>query len=543
MRPSVADALALLLILLCFTLLGLLLPVGAEPPIGDAWSYAWSARQLAEHGVVRLTEFQAMSLVGQLWLTRPFTWAFSAEPAFLNLLTFAFSAAVACLFFLVLRSSGAPRGLAGLGVAVLVLDPIYLAQSMTYDTEIYFLFASLLGVLAFTHWLRTERAGLLWLAGASFALAVLIRQHAITFALAALFALWWRGRRSEPGARALGFAPFAALALAPLALLGFYAWLHLEHGVPKAYVWQQAELMSRLARPTDQIVQTLGGGLASLHYLALYAAPLLPGLVLSDASRRHRRPAYAAATLVVGAGTGLLWLRGQRMPYLPLGYLDLLLDPVHGMLSGRALALVLTVLSALLAIALLGELVSRGLAASSRETAGGAREASIALLAASTALLVAFTIGTGLRFERHLLPPLPFLIALLLTAPTPRAAVAAGWVMLAPAALLSLHFVDQRVRAFDCEWRAAEAAVALGYAPFSIDGGFAFNGYHSYQRLFRMYGRYTAMPWSPDAHPLAPIVIRQMPLPDETHELLKQYHCPNRAGLPDFEYWILRRRS
>jgi hypothetical protein len=543
MRPSVADALALLPILLCFTLLGLLLPVGAKPPIGDAWSYAWSARQLAEHGVVRLTEFQAMSLVGQLWLTRPFTWAFSAEPAFLNLLTFAFSAVVACLFFLLLRATGAPRGLAGLGVAVLVFDPTYLAQSMTYDTEIYFLFAGLLGLLAFTHWLRTGRAGLLWLAGASFALAVLIRQHAITFALAALFALWWRGRRSEPGARAFGFAPFAALALAPLALLGFYAWLHLEHGVPKAYVWQQAELMSRLAHPTDHIVQTLGGGLASLHYLALFAAPLLPGLVLGDASRRHRRPAYAAATLVVGAGTGLLWLRGQHMPYLPLSFLHRPFDPLHGLLSGRALALALTSLSALLAIALLGEFVSRGLAASSRETAGGARQASIALLAASTALLVAFTIGTGLRFERHLLPPLPFLIALLLTAPTSRAAVAAGWVMLAPAALLSLHFVDQRVRAFDCEWRAAEAAVTLGYAPFSIDGGFAFNGYHSYQRLFRMYGRYTAMPWSPDAHPLAPIVIRRMPLPNETHELLEQYHCPNRAGLPDFEYWILRRRS
>jgi hypothetical protein len=73
MRPSVADALALLLILLCFGLLGVLLPVPADGPIGDAWSFAWSARELAEHRVVRLTDFQAMTLVGQLWLTRPFT--------------------------------------------------------------------------------------------------------------------------------------------------------------------------------------------------------------------------------------------------------------------------------------------------------------------------------------------------------------------------------------------------------------------------------------------------------------------------------------
>ena len=404
MRPRVAEAWPLLVILLGFTLLGLLLPVGAEPPIGDAWSYAWSARELAEHGVLRLTDFQAMTLVGQLWLTRPFTWAVSAEPAFLNLLTFGFSAATACLCFGLLREVGAPRGFAWLGLSVLVFDPTYLAQSMTYDTEIYFLFASLLGALAFSRWLRTEQMWLLWLAAAAFALAVLIRQHAIAFPLAAAVALWW-DRRRRP--RALGLAPLAALSLAPLALLGFYGWLHLSHGVPKAYLWQQADLLARLGHPNELLAYTASGSLISVHYLALFVAPLLPALLLGAAPRRHRLGAYAAVALAIGVGTALLWLDGRRMPYLQIGPLHVLFQPLLGLVSKATLDSALTGLSALLSVLLLGELASRWLASRSREAAASPREASIVFVAASAALLLALTIAAGLRFERHLVLPLP----------------------------------------------------------------------------------------------------------------------------------------
>ena len=107
--------------------------------------------------------------------------------------------------------------------------------------------------------------------------------------------------------------------------------------------------------------------------------------------------------------------------------------------------------------------------------------------------------------------------------------------------LLSLHFVDQRVRGFACEWETARSAVELGYAPFSIDGGFAFNGYYSYPRLSRLYERYTPMPWPPDQHPGARILVRGTLFPAGDHELLERHRCPNRAGLPDFEFLILRR--
>jgi hypothetical protein len=538
MPHRIAEARAILVILLAFVLVGLLLPVGAEAPIGDAWSYAWSARQLAEHGTLRLTGFQAMSLIGQLWLTWPFAWAFSAEPAVLNAVTFGFSALTACLFFGLLRAAGASQALAALGVAVLVANPTYLAESLTYDTEIYFLFVGLLGSLAFARWLQNGASALLWLSGAAFAEAVLIRQHAIVFPLAALFALWWS--RGERRGR-LGLAPAAALALTPLALLGFYAWLQLEHGLPRAFAWQQAELRARLTHPAVFLAYSLNGGLISLHYLALFVAPLLPVLVLGEAPRRHRPRAYAAAAVVVAVGTGLLWLSGRRMPYLPLGSLDRILEPLEVLVSGSTLTRALTGFTALLSFVLIGELSSRGLALRSARVPPSARAAIIAFCSATAALLLGISVTTGLRFERYLLLPLPFLIAVLLGQRAPRAAMACGWLVLAPALGLSLHFVDQRVRATRCEWETARQAVELGYAPFSIDAGFAFNGYYSYERLQRLYAPDSIVPWSPERHPRARILVRPLLFADAADELLQSHVCANRPGLPDLAYGIFRK--
>jgi hypothetical protein len=531
------DVRGLTVVLLTFVALGLFLPVGPEVPIGDSWSYAWSARQLEQNGVLRLTDFQSATLVGQLLLTLPATLLVSSAPAFLNLLTFCFSAVTACILFLLLRAVGTPRASALLGVAALVFNPIYLAQSVTYDTEIYFLFASLLGILAFIRWQHSGRDRELWLSGAAFALAVLIRQHAITFPAAAWVALRWPRRQEDRRMRgARGFSVLASFALAPLALVGFYAWIHFFNGVPKAYSWQQADLRDRLAHPAALLVYALNGILASVHYLGLFLAPMLPGLVYGDSRRRHRLLAYAAAGLVVSVGTGLLWLEGLHMPYLPNG-------PIASLNLTAGLGRVLTCVSALLAIVLLAEVTSRCLARQPLETPASTRDTSLVFLGASAMLLLAFCIATGIRFERYLLLPFPFLIPLLVSTRDTRVALAGGCLLLVPTLLFSPYFVDQRVRVFACEWKAAQAAVALGYAPFSIDGGFAFNGYYSYERISRLYRRFSsAMPWNPGDHPAAKVLVRAVPLSSATHELLQRHRCANHLGLRDFEMLIYRRK-
>jgi len=393
-------------------------------------------------------------------------------------------------------------------------------------------------------WLRGGRPWQLGLAGAAFALAVLIRQHALVFPIAAAATLWWRRRGDDRGARAgLRLWPGASLALAPLALIAFYAWLRIDHGVPKAYVWQQADLLERLAKPAAFAGYAAIGIFQSLHYLALFLAPLLPVLAFARASGRRRLVAYAAATLLVGGGTALLWQHGQRMPYLPnLITLHEVFLPHRFLTDDAPLRTPATILSTLLAIVLLAEFTARWPARPPLETPPPPRNPALAFLTASAALLLAFSIATGIRFERYLLLPLPFLMPLLLAAPARRAALVAGCLVLVPLSALSLYFVDQRVRFAECEWNAAHAAMELDYARFSIDGGVAFNGYFSYERMSHAYGRDLAMPWHPTNHPAAVLLVRPLPLPSHSYDLLQRHHCANHLGLPDFELLLYRRK-
>jgi len=41
-------------IALSYLLVGLVLPIGPNVPLGDSWTFAWSARELAEHGRLAL---------------------------------------------------------------------------------------------------------------------------------------------------------------------------------------------------------------------------------------------------------------------------------------------------------------------------------------------------------------------------------------------------------------------------------------------------------------------------------------------------------
>jgi hypothetical protein len=521
-----------------FAALGLSLPLGFDFPINDSWSYAWSARQLCELGELRLTDWQAMTLVGQLLLSLPACWLFSADPLVLNLFTGVLSAATAVLFFLVLRLAGAGRGPALLGVAVLVGNPIYLAQSVTFGTEIFFLFAATAGLLALVAWDHSGRGWQLWAAGAAFALAALVRQHAIVFSLAGLAGL--AGRRRE------GWWPLLPWLLAPLCLGLFYLWLHAFHGVPKAFSWQQADMLERLLDPLRLLRAVFFGSVASLHYLAVFLLPVVPLLWLRRRAEplRTGRLGWAVAgtgSALVLVGTGLLFREGIRMPYLPnIVALPQVLSPLGASAAAPALERALTpatTVCALLLFAALGLALRAGPGAT--EPGAGLRR--FALL--SGLLLLAFSIATGLRFDRHLLLPIPFLLPTLLGGRTARAGAVLGLLLLLPMAVFSWTLVDQRIRRAACTWEAAEALVEAGYRPFQIDAGFAFNGYHFYQELSRRHGAGHAQPWRPEAHPGAELLVRSRPQRANRLEPVDVRHCPNHLGLKRLTTYVYRRRE
>jgi hypothetical protein len=528
-RPG--DVAALGAIAVAFMLLAVMLPVGSDFPIGDSWSYSWSAQQLCDHGVVRLGGFVAMTLVGQLALTAPVCALFSSEHQVLNLFTYFLSMLTMMLVYLGLRGLRVGAGPALLGVFTIALNPVYLMQSNSYDTEIYFLFASFLGIASLIAWNRDGRSWQLWLAGSAFVLAILVRQHALVFFLAGLaYVLSTRDRR-----RSL-LLPWA---LSPLALVLCYSWLVAIHGVPVAYQNHQAALLSRLANPGGLVLESLAGAVRCAHYLGLYLLPLLP--ILFDRSRerddrRGRALVYGLVATFIMTGTAALYLGNELMPYLQnVVSVNQVLKPFGESTLPGSVALLLTLTTACAGIVVGFWLCVEAREALARPAANAPDVGLRRFLLISAALLVGFTILTVPRFDRYLLLPFPLLLLLGLAGPIRPGRVLLGWTLSLPIALFSVFFVEERTRDFECEWRAAQDLLAAGYSAEQIDGGWAFNGWHDYERAPKGTGTFRIRPRTPV------VLVRGLKFEHPQLEHIGARICESRWGTRPYEFHLYKR--
>lgn len=520
-------------IALSYLLVGLVLPIGPNVPLGDSWTFAWSARELAEHGRLVLSEGQSMTLVAQLLLAAPVGLLFAATPSVLNLFNFCLSGVTTVLFFLSFRALDLPRTSALLAAGTLAANPIWLAQSVSFDTETSFLFFSALGLVALLVWDRGGPRAAIWLSGTAFAAAVLVRQHGIVYALAGfLYAAWSRPRRSTV---------LAAFLLPVAALVGFYAWLHLVHGVPKAFVWSQKILAVRLSHPAGLAIASAVGLVAAAHYYGLFLIPLLPlagslGTLVPTRGPRARATAgllvlLALGTVLAGFGFGMVMPSLPNVVTLEAASAPFGIDgPMVGLRIGLTAIAVATGAWALLA----------GLAHSFQ--GNGASTAARHFVAACAALLLAFSLLTGLFFDRYLLLPLPFLVPLVLPRRVPRRlGVVASTGLLAVVLGFSIFYVDQRIRSSACEWEVAQALLRETQDPHRIDGGVAFNGYYSYRWLSKAYGAAQQDPWPPWVQPSADLVVRPFALDDPRVKEIDRHRCPNHARLEPFQVFVYRR--
>lgn len=513
----------------------LALPLASDVPIGDAAHYAWSARHWTEAGELRISDWPAMSLVGQLWLAAPLATALGPRPAVLGSFTFALAAVAAALLHLLLRSRGAGVRAAGLATALLVANPIWLAQAVTFDTEVYFLLFTVAGLLALARWERSRRPWQLGLACAAIAYAALIRQHALVVSLGAAVH-WWRAPRERR-------FPLLPWALPLLALAGYYLWLAEVHGLSKEVTSRGEFLAARLRQPWTAAWPLFCDLSAAAHYLGLF---LLPLLVLPTAgrepagARRALRAALPALALVAAATAALaLWSHPfseeRLMPYVPnVATLGAFFRPVASRLPDWVepgwMQRVLTLLSGLAAVLLL---LRAGTAAAQADPFD-------ALLLGSAALLSGFGALTGsASFDRYFLVP----FALLLPVLAPRVRLTRersllALSLLALEALAALYFVDQRIRTRRCPWQLASDLVTRGAAPLSIDAGFEFNTYHNYAYYSRTWGRELARPWRPEDAPEATLVLSLYPRAEARLRLLEVRECPNRSPLDPIATWV-----
>jgi hypothetical protein len=533
------DLFCLALIGMAYLGIGVLVPVGAEVPLGDSWSYLWSARQLIESGRLVLTDFQSMTLIGQLVLAAPVGLLLSGEPAVLNAFAFHLSAVTAGLFFCCFRALGHSPGASLLATAVLVANPIWLAQSISFDTEIPFLFFSALGLLGLLVWDRGGSGAALWLSMLAFAASVTVRQHGLVYAIAgALFALRRRATRRTP------ILPFA---LPVLALAGVYLWIELVHGVPKAFSWSTKMVLGRLLQPGILLDAVAFGLVAAVLYLGLFLLPVLPLWPRVADPRREARPSagsllLAVAVLVVGTA-GIALRFGVLMPMLPnVVTLEAVARPLGWEGALLWARLVLTALSLVAAAGLLLRVLPRCLDRLVGDGGGPASSSAWTFLAACAALLIAFSLATGLHFDRYLLLPLPFLVPFAVPSVlTSRGRAVVSVTLVSLCLAFSLFFVDQRVRAARCEWGVGQELLRDTGDLHRIDAGVAFNGYYSYDWLSKKYGQHQDNPWPSWVNPEADLVVRGFELRDPRVQQISVRECPNLRGLRPYRAYVYRR--
>lgn len=253
-----------------------LIGINGNFPLNDDWQYAYPVQQLVEEGELEMRGYFAPNIILQVFWGYLFCWlAGSFSFTWLRLSTLALAALGGWAMYTLGRRPGISPGLSLLGAAILLFNPLYFSLSFSYMTDVPFLAAVLLALLAFQQFLVKEESEWLFAACLLSVAAYLIRQPGIV--LLPAFGLWrvW-GRRGSRGSIAL--ALFLAL-LAASVYLGYEKlakpWLGISGNfVPVSRLYLEIILAAPLAY-AEELARKF---LKTWIYLGLFGLPLLPFL-------------------------------------------------------------------------------------------------------------------------------------------------------------------------------------------------------------------------------------------------------------------------
>ncbi len=450
--------------------LGLLALPRGEFPIHDETYYAGPAVRLAQTGALLLDE--------EIWASSVtlITWGALALKLFggglvvLRCAMLALGVLCVLAFDALLRQLDFDRGPRALALTALAVQPLFVSRSVSFMTEMPFELFVLTALATGLAGLRQRQLGLLAAAGGCAAAAFLTRQIGVLVVVALAV-----GVLGSPGLRKR-WRPWLALLLPSIVVIAAFCWwrygssdpsLAAEPFVAAADQWQQPrellwELVLRLAH--------------AMAYLGAFALPLL-------AAHSSRLPTYlrqldgrGRLALAMGLVIGLasFGVAGQQ----PLPYLGNAAHPLRGLVREMPLAVEAAIgHSVITGVACLfwgaGGLVL-GLAFA-RWWQNGARwwgHAHLPCYATGVLLLLA-PLGAPVFYERYHFPLLPFAFVLCLVAlrPLPIGRLPAAAVLTLCASLSIAFMIDKGQRAA-VTWQAAEALVAEGVPPQTIEAGF-----------------------------------------------------------------------
>jgi 4-amino-4-deoxy-L-arabinose transferase-like glycosyltransferase len=497
-----ADWLTIAAIAAAWAAMAILIDPAGDFPLNDDWAYGLPVKWLVEDGRLRVTDWGAMTLVAHVLLGSLFAGIGGFSFTALRVSTLAIAPVGLASTYLAGREVGLPRWLATAMAALFLANPIFIALSQTFMTDVFFWSLMMLAIFLLVRGVRRGRSASYWAGWAAVLAAALVRQLALAIPIGLVvglalrdgFGRSWLVRVVLPAAAI--FAVVAAYPRVAAATIGLSA--------------SYARTQDSLRQVFDGVIHLRLGALKPLvHGLGRGAMHLgwwmLPLLVLLPPARRpDDGPGKGVVTPLAAAGiaaalTAILWATGSLMPLGSAG--SILVDFGTGprtLGGGRAAHappafwVAFTALSAFGTATILLILASsarRGLARLIATRDPRPLWLPASLVVAGMVYCIPFGYY-GPWFDRYMLPEMGLMVLLLASV----AAAPVGGIRrpsaprLALSVVLALAYLGFGVAsAHDylawnrARWQAARSLLASGdVTPREIEGGFEFDKYYSY---------------------------------------------------------------
>ena len=463
-----------------------------EFPTTDDWAYLASVRSLVETGRLNFSDWAAANFLTHYLWGALFAWPLGVSYFAVRLSTIVAALLGATALYLLLRSDRADPRVALLGAGVMLFNPLSMALSFGFMSDIGFTAAEV-GAVTMLATAALSRSRARAAAGWVLALAALLnRQIGITIPLGWGMATSWAEARPSPWRHLRHWLPLVLLYLVNGA---FAWWLRVSGNLPAFFNRQSSGILTRaIEHPIDLLLWTLKLVPQIFYYTGALTIPLtivllptwlamrsprkrigilvafalgLAVLIALSELRHIRFPSWRNSLWVVGIGADL---PGRPAP-------DWLLTPLTwgAIASGMA--------ASLLIAHSLWQLARRG----------PGRDLEVAALAAGVALPSLLLIMTvEMRFDRYLIPVMPLLIVIAARAirdrPMPPAALRVGAVTFAVMAYFTVAGAHDMLAAKRVDYRAYAALTKHVPAPF-VNAGWVINA----TRSFGHYGQPDAL--------------------------------------------------
>ncbi len=462
-----------------FLILVIVNPVG-EFPLNDDWAYSLIVRNWLETGIYEVNDWPAMSLFTQICWGTLFSAIFGFSFMALRLSTLVLAIIGILAFNAILTNLKIPKVTRILALGTLLFNPLYFHLSFTFMTDVPFLTCCLLASFFYLKFFQEERT-VIWAGAVFFSIcAILIRQLGILIPLAFFIAVITSKHRNYY--RTIILAGISVLLT--FISLKIYIWcLSQTTGIPAAFS-QMESIIDRLN------FSFIYPSLVSIEgrYFVYLGIFLLPVLFF----RFWRKDYFFLIGLATfGLGTSYLivtnWDRfriGNTIYDLGLGPISMP-DTVRNVTSFEVLpplletlVKVIGVISALLLISHLAKGIQRFYSSfTGLSTPRNIFKRGVLIF---VLLYFFFLFIDYHRFDRYLLPLLPFLMMLILV-PSIRLRKLNLFLSLGSLLIIVIFSVSGTHDYFSwnrARWAAATYLENQGISPNKIDGGFEYNGWH-----------------------------------------------------------------